>query len=57
MGQSKEIKYSWTESTNFDICFCVVFGCYDQNLFSAKETGHWAKPSIKLNFFKYLLVS
>ena len=57
MGQGKEIKYSWTESTNFDICFCVVFGCYDQNLFSAKETGHQAKPSIKLNFFKYILAS
>ena len=31
MEQSKEIKQNWTGSKDFDICFCVIFHCYDQN--------------------------
>ena len=31
-GQSKEIKQKWTKPRNFDIYFCVIFICNDQNL-------------------------
>ena len=29
MGQSKKIKQKSTRARNFDIYFCVIFGCYD----------------------------
>ena len=33
MEQSKEIKQNLTGPNNFDICFCVIFGCYDCSFF------------------------
>ena len=29
---------------NFDICFSVMFSCYEQSLISVQETGHQAFP-------------
>ena len=40
MGQNKEIKQIWKGLKNFDICFSVMFGCYDQSFFSGRETGY-----------------
>ena len=37
MGQ---IKQNWTELKNFDTCFCVIFGWYDQSFISEKDNGH-----------------
>ena len=51
MGKSKEIKQSWTRAKNFEIWFCVIFGCYDQNFVSGRETGH---PFFR--FSRYFLV-
>ena len=38
MGQSKEIKIKMERFKNFDICFSVIFNCYDQSLISGIET-------------------
>ena len=40
MEQGKESKQKWIRSKNFDICFCVLFGYYEQNFTSGGETGH-----------------
>ena len=28
----------------FDICFSVIFSCYDQSLISGRETGNYDLP-------------
>ena len=33
MEQSKEINQNCKEPKMFDICFCIIFSCYDQSLF------------------------
>ena len=35
---SKEIKQNRTGLKNFEICFFVIFGCYDQNLIFGRKT-------------------
>ena len=37
--QSKEIKQNWTGPKHFDICFCLIFNCYDKSFISGMETG------------------
>ena len=39
MGHNKEIQQKWKRLKNVDICFSVIFNCYDQNLISGRETG------------------
>ena len=39
MRQSKEIKQNWTGPKHFDICFCLIFNCYDKSFISGMETG------------------
>ena len=38
MRQSKEIKKNWTGPKYFDICFCLIFNCYDKSFISEMET-------------------
>ena len=38
MKQSKEVKQKWKVLKKFDICFSVIFSCYDWSLISGKET-------------------
>ena len=48
MRQSKKIKQMDLSNgpRNFDIYFCVISNCYDQNFISGKKTGHCAlRPS------------
>ena len=40
---------------NFDIYFCVISNCYNQDFISGKRTGHYALPPS--NFYWYFLVS
>ena len=40
LEQSKEIKQNWTGRKNFDICFYVIFGCYDHQFISGRDSGH-----------------
>ena len=40
MDQSKEIKQTWTGREKFDICFLVIFSCYDQSFICGRETDH-----------------
>ena len=47
-GESKEIKQGLK---NFDICFSVIFSCYDQRVISGKETGHLTLPPTDLEIF------
>ena len=51
MEQSKEIKRNWTRPKNFDICFCEIFGCYDQSFIAGRETGHQARSPANFEIF------
>ena len=37
--QNKRIKQNWTESGNFNVCFCVIFDRYCQSLIPRSGTG------------------
>ena len=38
-GRARGIRWSWAGKEEFDIYFCVFFGC--RSLISGGETGHW----------------
>ena len=46
--KSKEIKLNYDGPRNFDICFRVIFSCYDLSLFSGREKGtsQCVKPTL-----------
>ena len=49
MGQSKEIKQKWKEPKNFDICFSVIFSCYENVLFIEETVGTrlYCQPTLR----------
>ena len=49
MGQSEEIEQKWKGLKNFDICFSVMFSCFDQSLISSEKTGQKALPPINID--------
>ena len=48
-----EIKQKSKVLKIFDICFSIIFSCYNQSLISGKETGNWALPPIN---FEIILI-
>ena len=39
-AKCNKIKQNWRNLENFDICFCVSFDRYCQNIMCGGETGH-----------------
>ena len=41
----------WKGLKENDICFSVIYSCYDQNLIPGRETGHQAPPETNFDIF------